>query len=139
MVKPYPQMRQLLTRLKAAGFRLATATSKRQDFANHQLSEFGMLEQFDFLGTASEDESRKSKIEVLEYVIDALDLHQPEHVLMIGDRKQDFVGAHHFGFEAIAVAWGYGSPEELQLAEETVHNPQELEGKIYEWNNEFYS
>ncbi|QFS51235.1 HAD hydrolase-like protein [Nostoc sphaeroides] len=39
----------------------------------------------------------------------------PSHVVMIGDRSQDMIGAKHNHLTAIGVTYGYGTEEELKL------------------------
>ena len=36
--------------------------------------------------------------------------------MMIGDRKEDVLGAHHHGFSSIGVLWGYSDDGELEAA-----------------------
>ncbi|MCY1181127.1 Phosphoglycolate phosphatase [compost metagenome] len=36
---------------------------------------------------------------------------------MVGDRQYDVLGARHNGIEAVAVTYGYGTPEELKQAQ----------------------
>ncbi|MFE4241929.1 HAD hydrolase-like protein [Peribacillus butanolivorans] len=40
-------------------------------------------------------------------------------LIMIGDRNHDIIGARNAGIDSIAVAYGYGSVEELKNAEPT--------------------
>ena len=35
---------------------------------------------------------------------------------MIGDRRQDVLGAHKTGLKCMGILWGYGSAEELDEA-----------------------
>ena len=37
-------------------------------------------------------------------------------VLMIGDRRQDVIGAHKTGLKCMGILWGFGSIEELTEA-----------------------
>jgi phosphoglycolate phosphatase len=37
--------------------------------------------------------------------------------MMVGDREHDIFGARHNGIETIAVSYGYGSQEELEVAQ----------------------
>jgi phosphoglycolate phosphatase len=49
-------------------------------------------------------------------------------MVMIGDRAEDIRGAKESGIRSIAAGWGFGSEEELRLAEPdlTVHSMAEL-------------
>ena len=49
-------------------------------------------------------------------------------MVMVGDRAEDVRGAKECGIRSIAAAWGFGSEEELRLAEPdmTVRSMTEL-------------
>jgi phosphoglycolate phosphatase len=53
---------------------------------------------------------------------------------MIGDRKDDIIGANNAGIDSIGVLWGYGTVEELETANATkiVHTSDELYSLIIE-------
>ena len=112
--KPYEGVRQMLEKLKNAGIKLATATSKPEDYARRILDRFDLIKYFDFLGAATFDESRHDKIAVLDYTLKALDIKDKSRVIMIGDRSNDIDGAHRFGLKCIAVRYGYGNDEEFK-------------------------
>ena len=109
----YEGVPRMLERLKAAGIRLATATSKPEDYAVRILTKFGLIGYFDFIGAATFDETRHDKIAVLRYTLDKLDIKDPSKAIMVGDRRNDIEGAHHFGLKCIAVRYGYGNDEEF--------------------------
>lgn len=130
----YPQMGELLARLKEQGFYLSTATSKGEEFARIILGKLGLLEHLDFLGAAQERGARRGKAAVIRYVLDSLELHErTADILMVGDRTHDIEGARTFGIETVAVTWGYGRAEEWAEAAHTVTNTVELENVIHDW------
>lgn len=133
----FPGMRDLLIRLEGEGYRICTATSKGEYFAEKTLRKFGMHELLDFMGAAEENGPRREKAAVIRHVIDSVGLTDGdpdlEHVLMIGDRSHDIAGAAQFGIECVAVTWGYGTPEEWAQARYTVTTAEELERVIHEW------
>jgi len=102
----------LLERLKAAGVRLYTATSKPTVVVTPILHEQGLAGYFDFIGGASEDKSVDTKTAVMRMVLDRPEL-QGARVLMVGDRKDDMHGAADCGVPAVAVMYGYGSEQEV--------------------------
>jgi len=55
------------------------------------------------------------KGELLSQLVTARGL-APEVTVMVGDRKHDVIGARTAGLQALAVAYGYGSREELVAA-----------------------
>ena len=97
----------LLADLRAAGVRLAVATSKLEPTAQRILAHFGLDQHFEVIAGASPDGSRKTKIEVLGHALDQLQ-PLPERVLMVGDRSHDVDGAAHHGIGTVVVGWGYG-------------------------------
>ncbi|MGH3970535.1 MAG: HAD-IA family hydrolase [Mycobacterium sp.] len=97
----------LLADLRAAGVRLAVATSKAEPTARRILAHFGLDGHFDVVAGASVDGTRSSKADVLAHALAQLQ-PLPERVLMVGDRVHDLEGAAAHGIDAIVVGWGYG-------------------------------
>lgn len=137
MSTEFPGMRELLIRLKEQGYRLCTATSKGERFAERALRKFQMFDLFEFMGAAQENGPRRDKAAVIRHVIDHVDLTAGdpglERVLMIGDRSHDIEGAAEHGIDTVAVAWGYGTPAEWATAAHTAHTPEDLEGIVHDW------
>ena len=50
----------------------------------------------------------------------------PDECAIVGDTKSDFVAAKDNGIESVGVAWGYGKPEELALADRIAATPAEI-------------
>lgn len=109
----YGGVPEMLARLKAAGKRIALATSKPEVFARQILNLFGLTEYFDFIGGASTDKTRDKKWEVLEYVLLGLGSPARERVILVGDRKYDAEGARKVGIASMGVTYGHGSEEEI--------------------------
>ena len=112
----YNGIPEMLQRLKDGGMRLMVATSKPRDYALRILDKFGLLHFFEVVGGACLDGTRNYKHEVIEYVFAESGISDRSGVLMIGDRKQDVLGAHDTGLKCMGVLWGYGSHEELNEA-----------------------
>ncbi|WP_338115945.1 HAD family hydrolase [Paenibacillus monticola] len=106
---------QLLEDLKNLGYSLYVATSKPTVFAEEILKEYKLDSYFKHIVGSNLDGTRSKKQEVIQYVLDQ-NLIQPEHALMIGDRKHDIIGAIGCGLECLGVTFGYGSEEELRQA-----------------------
>ncbi len=100
---------QLLADLRAAGVRLAVATSKAEPTARRILAHFGLDEHFEVIAGASVDGVRASKADVLAHALAQLE-PLPERVLMVGDRAHDVEGAAEHGIDTVVVGWGYGGP-----------------------------
>jgi phosphoglycolate phosphatase len=100
----------LLADLRAAGVRLAVATSKLEPTARRILAHFDIERHFEVIAGASPDGSRKTKVEVLAHALEQLQ-PLPERVLMVGDRCHDVEGAAEHGIDTVVVGWGYGQDD----------------------------
>ncbi len=98
----------LLGDLRAAGVRLAVATSKLEPTARRILAHFGLDQHFEVIAGA--DDSRKTKEQVLAHALEQL-RPLPERVLMVGDRSHDVDGAAAHGIDTVVVGWGYGQAD----------------------------
>jgi phosphoglycolate phosphatase-like HAD superfamily hydrolase len=107
MNTPFDGDAQLLADLRAAGVRLAVATSKLEPTARRILAHFGLDRHFEVIAGAAADGSRNTKVEVLAHALDRLQ-PLPERVLMVGDRSHDVHGAAAHGLDTVVVGWGYG-------------------------------
>lgn len=123
----FPDIPPLLERLRAAGLKLAIATSKPERFAVAIAEHFGIAHYFDFIGGAAMDETRNKKDQVIEYCISSMGISDRKRVIMVGDREHDIEGARKCGLECIAVTFGYGSREEF-----TAHGAAYIAGSARE-------
>ena len=112
----YDGIKEMLYSLQSKGLKLSLATSKPMRFAEKIMDYFDMTKYFVFLGAADTDNKRGSKIEVIEYVFQNLEITDRSKVLMIGDRKYDVEGANLAGIDCGGVLWGFGDREELTNA-----------------------
>ncbi|HME49043.1 HAD-IA family hydrolase [Mycobacterium sp.] len=103
----FDEIPELLADLRAAGVRLAVATSKAEPTARRILAHFGLDGHFEVIAGASPDGVRSTKADVVAHALAQLD-PVPEHVLMVGDRVHDVHGASHHGIDTVVVDWGYG-------------------------------
>lgn len=97
----------LLADLRAAGVRLAVATSKAEPTAQRILAHFGLDDHFEVIAGASVDGSRALKADVVAHAVAQL-APLPERVLMVADRSHDVEGAAEHGIDTVVVGWGYG-------------------------------
>ncbi|MDT5017563.1 MAG: phosphoglycolate phosphatase [Mycobacterium sp.] len=101
---------ELLAELRAAGVRLAVATSKAEPTAQRILAHFGLDEHFEVIAGANLDGSRAAKSDVVAHALAQLK-PLPDRVLMVGDRSHDVEGAAEHGIDTVVVGWGYGSAD----------------------------
>lgn len=132
----YKGIPQMLQRLKASGKKLAVASSKPTVFVERILTHFGIREYFDVVVGSEMDGSRVEKPEIVAAAMLKLYGNIPDYTgqkkkntVMIGDRKFDVEGAKAAGIASVAVAYGYGSVEELESTgtDKVVKTVSELE------------
>lgn len=110
----YDGIDTVLKKCKEKGYIVATATSKPEYFTTFILDNLNVSQYIDFVGAATLDKSRSTKETVIEYVLESLGVEDKSQVLLIGDTKFDLIGAETIGIDALAVAYGYGTMEELK-------------------------
>ncbi len=108
----YAGIPEMLSGLRARGFRTFVATSKPRVFAERILDHFGLSPLLDGTYGSELDGTRSDKGELLAHLLAAESLG-PEDALMVGDREHDMTGASTCGIRSIGVTYGYGSEEEL--------------------------
>jgi phosphoglycolate phosphatase len=100
----------LLVDLRAAGVRLAVATSKNELTARQIIEHFGIDAHFEVIAGASTDGTRAAKADVVAHALAQLG-PLPDRVLMVGDRSHDVEGAAAHGIDTVVVEWGYGASD----------------------------
>jgi phosphoglycolate phosphatase-like HAD superfamily hydrolase len=100
----------LLADLRAAGVRLAVATSKNEVTALRIIEHFGIDGHFEVIAGASTDGTRSAKADVVAHALAQL-RPLPDRVLMVGDRSHDVEGAAAHGIDTVVVEWGYGAAD----------------------------
>lgn len=122
----YPGIPELLRALVDAGRRLAITTSKPLPSALPIVEHFALREYFEFVCGPDRDGSGAVKTTVVADAISALNIEPGAHVVLVGDRSHDVIGAHDNGIACIGVLWGYGSRDELSAAEAIAADVDEL-------------
>jgi phosphoglycolate phosphatase len=113
----YDGIVEMLDDLAAAGMSLSVATAKPEVTAFPILDYFGISDRFEARAGATLTPERRTKAQVIDHALSVLGIHGDpdliDHVIMVGDRDHDVLGAMHHNITCIGVTWGYGSPEEL--------------------------
>ncbi len=117
--KLYQGISELLETLNKNNKFIHVATSKPTKFAEQILHHFNIRHHFKIVMGSNMDGSRTEKQEVIQEILNQLPNTTSKNFVMIGDRKYDIIGAKHHGIDSIAVAFGYGTMEELNNAEPT--------------------
>lgn len=115
--RPYPGIPEMLETLKKNGFLLAVASSKPEKFVIQILEHFHIKKYFDEVAGSEMDGSRSKKVDVIEEVLRRLGRSAAkDRILMVGDKEHDVIGAREAKIPCVAVAYGYGTMEELEAA-----------------------
>ncbi len=114
----YDGVVEMLDAMVADGLSLSIATAKPERTALRVIEYFGLTERFDVIVGASLTPERRAKAQVITHALGQLGIPVglpdiAEHVIMVGDRNHDVLGAMQSGIPCIGVTWGYGSNEEL--------------------------
>lgn len=127
----YPRIRAMLAELERSDVSLAVATSKPTVFAEQVLQHAGLADAFVFVGGATLDGSRRQKAEIIAHVLEALG-PRCRPLAMVGDRREDVVGAAEHHIPTFGAGWGYGARGELAEAgvRRVLANPAELTGAL---------
>lgn len=128
--RPYPGIPEMLETLKENGFLLAVASSKPEKFVLQVLEYFHMDSYFDEMTGSEMDGRRSKKADVIEEALCRLGMgEKKDQVMMVGDKEHDVIGAGEAGIPCVAVAYGYGTAQELEAAKpfKIVHTVEELQ------------
>lgn len=109
----YDGIRDALEALNKCGVVCALATCKPREFALRILEHYDMRRYFAFVSGPELDGTRNEKHEVIAYAMEQLGIPDASSVLMVGDRRDDVVGATRNGVDCLGVLWGFGTREEL--------------------------
>lgn len=106
----------MLKELNKNGKRIVLATSKPQKFTDIIINYFELDKYFEFIAGSNLDGTRSKKASVIAYALDSCHISDLSKVVMVGDRKQDVIGAKTIGIDCIGVLYGYGDYDELKNA-----------------------
>jgi len=115
----YPHIRSILHLLHENGVHVALATSKPLWLAKDVLEYFGLEHDFTRIVGEKDGHAKMGKAELIRRALP----DRYKHAAMVGDRKFDIKGAKENHIDAIGVAYGCGSEEELMDAGATVIIP----------------
>ena len=124
----YEGVREVLKELNNRGIICVLATCKPHEFANRIIEHFDLAKYFAFVSGPEMDGTRNEKHEVITYALQTLNIPSPDVVLMVGDRRDDVVGAARCNMACVGVEWGFGTEKELvdAGAMQVIKKPQEL-------------
>lgn len=126
----YPGVIDCVRALKAAGSKVYIVTNKRYAGAKAIATKFGWTDVFDglYAGDMYKDDPAIGKLRkgaLLARIMRETGA-RPEECAIVGDTSSDFAAAKENGIESVGASWGYGTPEELAMADRTVDKPEEI-------------
>lgn len=113
--EPLDGVYEMLDKMKAAGKRMAVASSKPKKFVDQIMEKFDLQKYFDVILGSGLDGSLGTKTLVMEEAIRQLGADKSD-VIMVGDRKHDVIGSKECGVKVIGIETGYAEENELQNA-----------------------
>lgn len=109
----YPRVAETLARLAAAGKHLCVATSKPTEFAERIARHFGIAEFFEHINGSDMGGKHAKKGDIIRDALARYPGIERTAFLMVGDRREDIIGAKENALASCGALWGYGSREEL--------------------------
>ena len=110
--RPFPRVPELLAELRAHGFRLAVATTKRSDMAARFVAAMGLTDALDHV-QGTDGFPHKPAPDV---VLRALEALGADGAWMVGDTTHDVGAGKAAGLATFAVSWGTHDGETLATA-----------------------
>lgn len=112
----FPQVAEVLQRLRDAGFILSICSNKPQNLCDKVLTDLGVAHLFATIVGSGPGLQRKPAPDLMRKTLDNLGA-DPADCLFIGDSELDLKTTHHFGMRFVLVAWGY--VEDLERLQQT--------------------
>ena len=109
----YDGIPEAFRRLSGAGVAVCLATAKPRDTALRVLDHFDLTRWFALVGGTDEEAGVADKTAVIRKNMRDGGF-APQDCLMVGDRRDDLLGAEAAGVDGLGVLYGYGSREELE-------------------------
>lgn len=109
-----PRTFEMLGNLKVRGYSLHIATSKPREYTLEILRSLNIRQFFSCVGAAPLTEKTRDKTSIINSVKKSANIKTQDTVIMIGDRKEDVIGARNTGIEFIGVKYGYSENNEFE-------------------------
>lgn len=114
---PFPGISELLEELHLSGKRIYIVTSKLEKYAQMIARHFGFDRYIDDLIGAEATGKHSGKGQLIEQIMERNRIPASHRVVMIGDTSYDMLGAKENNISAIAVEYGFGTPELLSACQ----------------------
>jgi phosphoglycolate phosphatase len=111
--EPYSGITELLEELHLSGKRIYVVTSKLEKYAKMIVRHFEFDRYIDDLQGAEATGKHSGKGQLIAEIMDRNRILPSSSVVMIGDTHYDLIGAKENEISAIAVGYGFGTPDSL--------------------------
>ena len=124
-LRPFPQARELLLRMREDGHSLVVATSAKKDEMKKLLKAAGIDDLLEEATSSSDAKHSKPDPDIVNAALEKSDA-KPDTARMLGDTPYDIAAATGAGVSIIALRCGGWSTEELEGALAVYADPAEL-------------
>ena len=124
-LQAFPQVKALLTRMRAQGLKLVVATSAKPDEADVLLKITGAADLIDVIATIEDAENSKPAPDILQAALKKSGL-AADAVLMLGDTPYDVEAARKADIRVLGVRSGGWTAPDLKGAEAVYNDPADL-------------
>jgi HAD superfamily hydrolase (TIGR01509 family) len=124
-LKPFPQARELLERMKGDGLMLVVASSASKDDLGKLLDQAGVHDLIEEKTSSSDAEESKPDPDIVQAALKSADA-QPDEAVMLGDTPYDVESAGRAGVACVAVRCGGWNDEDLADAVAIYDDPADL-------------
>ena len=124
-LQAFPQVKALLTRMRAQGLKLVVATSAKPDEADALLKITGAADLIDVIATLEDAENSKPSPDILQAALKKSGL-AADAVLMLGDTPYDVEAARKADIRVLGVRSGGWTAPDLKGAEAVYNDPADL-------------
>jgi phosphoglycolate phosphatase len=127
----FPEVLDTLDRLRERGCRLAVISNAQQGYFRAALEHLGVGTRLDYAECYEEmpAPTEMAKVALLRRALAALKA-DPTQSAMVGDRREDVVAGNELGCRSIGALYGFGSPEELSVADVCLEEFTQLPGGV---------
>jgi phosphoglycolate phosphatase-like HAD superfamily hydrolase len=115
-VKPFPQVRPLLERIKAGGGRIGLATTCAPDELQHYLALLNISDLLYGVATGEAVKHEKPHPDLVQVALERCGGVPPARAVMVGDTPYDAIAARRAGASAVGVLTGGFSERDLKAA-----------------------
>lgn len=110
-VRPFVGVPQLLERLHDFGAHHCIVSNRMQGILDALAQSTGLMPLVN--GCVGRAGGRNSKLAVIQFAIESMNIHADAHLVLIGDRREDIEAGARLRLQTIAAGWGYARKGEL--------------------------